>query len=131
MRALELILKLDKLKPNDIDDDIKKTWLTNAFWQVVTEIIDKHEGAKDHSEYDLEDLLGSLVVKTSTDLLVDEPYDELYVYYMKAQIDLAYDETDKYNKHMMLFNTAFDNFAKHYRQNHRPIGVKSFTYYGG
>ena len=132
MTAVELIVKLDKLKANDIDVDIKRTWLTNVFWQVVTEIIDKAEDAKPHSDYEMTTAsAGSKVVKMDTDLLVDEPYDELYVYYMMAQIDLAYDETDKYNKHMMLFNSAFQTFAKHYRRNHKPKGVKKFKYYGG
>ena len=131
MTAVELIVKLDKLKANDIAVDIKRTWLTNVFWQVVTEIIDKAEDAKPHSEYKMTSLLGSKVVDMDTDLLVEEPYDELYVYYLMAQIDLAYDETDKYNKHMMLFNSAFQTFAKHYRRNHKPKGVKKFKYYGG
>lgn len=137
LTVFELKLKLQTLQPNDFDDElgadnIKRTWLTNVFWQVVTEIIDRSEDAKDHSEYELDKTsVGKEVVAMDTDLLVDEPYDELYVYYMMAQVALAYGETDDYNSYMILFNDTFDAFAKHYRRNHKPKGVKNFKYYGG
>lgn len=138
MNVIELIMKLHTLQPNDFGEtmsgnDIKMTWLTDAFWRVVNEIIDKSENAKPHSEYELDTILGAgiEVVTLSTDLLVDPPYDELYVYYMMAQLDLAYGETDKYNKHIILFDDAFNAFAKYYRQKYKPVGPKQFKYYGG
>lgn len=138
MKAMELMLKLSQLHPGYEDfektfagPDIKLTWLTDVFWRVVNEIIDKSENAKPHSEYEFREKAGMKVVTPDTDLLVEAPYDELYVYYLMAQLDLAYGETDKYNKHIILFDDAFNAFAKYYRQKHKPIGPKQFKYYGG
>lgn len=133
MTLMELILKVDKLAPNDIEYDIKRSWVYSVYWQVIREIFEDSEGSKDLSEYESNAESNGAVkyLKIGTDLLVDEPYDELYVHYMMAQINLSYDETDKYNKYMILYRDAFDEFAKSYRRKHRSKGVKNFSYYGG
>lgn len=45
-------------------------------------------------------------------LLVTEPYDEIYDFYLMARMDLAQNELDSYQNNMTLYNAAWSDLAK-------------------
>ena len=125
MKIIDAISKVDDLKPNRYDEEHKVGWLSNLDLRVKNEIIDTHEGASETSftGYNLD-------VDKNTELLVPAPYDEMYIHWLMAQIDLANGEYNKYNAEITMFNTEWEDYAKHYNHTHMPItqGKKRFLF---
>lgn len=55
-----------------------------------------------------------------TDLLVQPPYDGLYLHYLCAKVDLLMQEYQSANTEMTVFNGLYDEYAKWYRRAHLP-----------
>ena len=56
------------------------------------------------------------------ELLVGAPYGEdLYYYYLQAMIAAENSETQRYNKRMTMFNSAYTGWADFYARTHRPL----------
>lgn len=113
----EAIKEIDTLKPNAYPEDIKLRWLSRIDGTIKREVIDTHEGgdAMPFAAYS-EDQLGQGV-----QLLVPEPYSELYVHYLACQIDLSNAETARYNNSSIVFNTAYQTFTDWYNRTHIPL----------
>lgn len=119
MKILEAITKIDTLKPNTYTQTEKIKWLSTLDGIVKKEIIDTHEGAEgivfngydDNTELD-------------TELLVSDPYSDVYLRYLEAQIDYANGEYGKYNNSMSMYNTAYSTFERFYNRTHMPKGKK-------
>ena len=125
MKIIDAISKVDDLKPNRYDEEHKVGWLSNLDLRVKNEIIDTHEGANETSftGYNVD-------IDKDTELLVPAPYDEMYIHWLMAQIDLANGEYNKYNAEITMFNTEWEDYAKHYNRTHMPItqGKKRFLF---
>lgn len=123
MTIQEALEKVDKLKPNQFEEAEKIRWLSDLDARVKAEIIDNHEGADKiaFNGYD---------EKTNRDtvLLVPEPYSELYLLYLAAQIDFYNAEYTRYNNSMVMFNTMYDDFAVYYNRTHMPIQRAKIRY---
>ena len=115
MKIIEAINKIDALMPNSYNLGDKIRWLSNLDGTVKQNIIDKFVGSENvsfegyNAETDLE-----------TELLVPAPYDEMYVYWLQAQIDYWNQELSKYNNSVAMYNTAYSEFERWYIRNHMP-----------
>ena len=116
MKINEAINRLDSLKFNTYKQDDKIDWLSRLDNMVKKQIIDTHEGAESVS-------FTGYTADTPLDtvLLVPAPYDEVYLRWMEAQIDYHNGEYDKYNNAIIMFNTAFEAYQKHYNSAHKPV----------
>ena len=116
MTIIEAINRLDALKFNTYSQTDKIEWLSRLDSMVKRMIIDTHEGYQNVSfnGYTAETPL-------ETVLLVPAPYDEVYLRWMEAQIDYHNGEYDKYNNSIIMYNTAFESYAKYYKLHHMPI----------
>lgn len=116
MKIIDAITRLDALKFNTYTQDDKVQWLSRLDSMVKKQIIDTHEAAEalSFSEYTAD-------TPTDTVLLVPAPYDEVYLRWMEAQIDYHNGEYDKYNNAIIMFNTAFEAYQKHYNSAHKPV----------
>lgn len=119
MTIIEMITDVDALKPNGYDPNYKVQWLSQLDGRVKKEIIDTHEGGEDISftEYNAD-------TPPDTKLLVQPPYDDMYRYWLEAQIDYLNGEYAKYNNSMAMFNTAYSAFERYYNRTHMPVGNK-------
>lgn len=115
MTIIQAINNIDALKGNACSQDQKVQWLSRVDGMVKRLIIDVHEGAEKipFTHYDKD-------TDTGTQLLVPEPFDELYTRYLEAQIDLINGEIERYNNAIDLFNTAFKAYSSYYTRNHKP-----------
>ena len=89
-------------------------WLKNLDITIKTEIHDTSEGedqAVNFNSYD-----------GSTVLLVPEPYCELYIAYLCAEIDRTIGEINRYNNEMSIFENLYRNYAAFYNRTHTPKG---------
>ena len=108
---------VDTLQPNAFSRAEKITWLSRAEGIVKTMILDTCQDAPEFSGYTPE-------TDPDTALLVPEPFDELYLRYLQAQMDSANGELTHYANAAALFNTALQAYRNHYIRTHKPLGVR-------
>ena len=53
-------------------------------------------------------------------LLVNPPYDGMYLHYLCAKLDMMMQEYDSANTEMAVFTGLYEEYAKWYRRTHRP-----------
>lgn len=118
MTINEAITKIDSLKHNTYAIEDKLDWLSRLDSMVKRLIIDTHEGAEEitFSGYDES-------TDPETVLLVPEPYDEVYLRWMEAQIDYHNGEYDKYNNSITMFNASYGSYQNYYNRMHMPIST--------
>ena len=122
MTIIEVISEVDALHPNSFGQSNKIAWLSNLDGRIKDEIIDIHEGGDDapFNGYNDDDI--------DVELIVPRPYDEVYRYWLEAQLDYANGEYTKYNNSMAMFNNAYSAFERHYHKTHMPKG-KSLKFF--
>ena len=52
-------------------------------------------------------------------VLVEDKYDDLYMYYVFAHYDLLYQDTESYSNNMILYNNTLKELSCEFRRNHR------------
>ena len=110
------ITNVDRLKPNQYTDTMKVKWLSKLDGQIYKEVFLTHEGneVKAFNGYD--------DAAQDTVLLVPYPFDEdIYTYFLQAQIDKENGEMGKYNQNITLYNNAYRNFQNDYNRTHMPL----------
>jgi hypothetical protein len=104
-------------------------WISNLEERIIHEVIETHElhegeqpGREDPDGKPSEFHAYSEEDK-DVELLVPDPYSELYVYYIFSMIDFHNGETDRYSNSMIMYNNAYSNWFNHYNRTHMPKGV--------
>ena len=119
MTIIEAINRLDALKPNGYEQSQKVRWLSDLDGIIQTELIDTHEGTGNARFTGYDD-----TTPLDTVLLVPAPYDDIYRYYLEAQIDYANNEYGRYNNSISMYNTAYAAFERWYNRMNLPKGKK-------
>ena len=119
MTLIEAINRINVLKPNTYSQEEKVSWLSTIDGIIKKEIIDTHEGA-DEVIFNGYDEFTDL----STVLLVPEPYEDVYLRWLEAQIDYANGEYARYNNVMKAYNNAYSSCFRYYNKTHMPLGKK-------
>ena len=107
-----MLLQVDALLPNQSTAEEKRRWLKQAEGFVIEEVIKVHEGGENcrlPEEW-----------SDDTELLVAAPYDELYRYYVEAQIHYANGEMNRYNNACTAWNNALLTYRDCYCRSHLP-----------
>lgn len=116
MTIMDVIYRIDELKPNSYSQPEKIKWLSSLDGMIKSEIIDTHEGGEDKAfEGYKED------ADLNTVLLVPYPYDDIYLRWLEAQIDYTNGEYGKYNNSIVAFNDAYMNYQRYYNRINMPI----------
>lgn len=120
MTIQEAIDRVDELKPNQYTDAEKLKWLSELDGRVDRDILSNYEGYVPgaYEEYDEE-------TDPNMELLVEPPYDEMYIHFLMSKIDYHNAEYTRYNNSANMFNTMFAGYAQEYLKTHMPIR-KSF-----
>lgn len=123
MTIMDALYRIDELKPNSYSQTEKIKWLSSLDGVIKSEILDTHEGGEDiaFSGYDEN-------ADLTTKLLVDAPYDDIYLKWLEAQIDYSNGEYGKYNNSLVAYNDAYDLYHRYYNRTHMPKGTK-FRYF--
>lgn len=117
MTIYEAIDNLDEKKPNMMSNRLKIAALSRLDGLIFEEIIKKHAGREEY-----ENFTGyTEATDPGTELLAPWPYDEMYVYWLMAEVDQQTMETDKYNNDMIMFNQKYEMFHDFWRRNHMPL----------
>lgn len=102
-----------------LQDKIK--WLSRLDLRIKQEIIDTHERNAGEEEssfdgYDEDDL--------EAELLVDEPYAEMYIHWLEAQIDYNNAELESFNASNAMFESVYSAFRNNYNASHMAKGQR-------
>lgn len=119
MTIIEAIDRIDALKPNSYTHEEKVAWLSQLDGIVVKEVINTHEDSEgiEFNGYDEN-------TDDDTVMLIEPPYDSVYITWLEARIDYANAEYGKYNNSMAMYNTEFTAYANYYNRHHMPLGSK-------
>ena len=120
MKIIEVINRIDTIKPNTYTEREKIYWLSVLDGHIKNDIIDTHEGGENIS---FEGYNENTDVYT-TELLAPAPYDEMYLYWLECKIDYYNGEMVRYNNSITMFNTIYEGFAQFYNREHKPSGGK-------
>lgn len=112
MKLLEAIEKVKADKPNAYSEEQLVSWLNQLEKMVQSEIMALD--GEDIKEYTWKE-------DGDTDLLIPEPYDDTYMYYLKAMIDYNDKEYTSYNYNSQLFNSSYRTFASWYKRKYGTV----------
>lgn len=125
MKIIEAINRIDALKHNTYTQSDKVRWLSLLDNMVKKHVIDTHEVDK---EVEFNGYNDSTDIN-ATDLLVEAPYDEMYLLWLESKIDYYNGEYARYNNSVEMFNTSYETYKKYYNRTHMPKG-KKMNYFG-
>ena len=104
----DVIASVDALKPNAYTEAQKTAWITEIDGKISLEI---HR----LKEY-----------RPAAKLVVPRPYSRLYELYAIAQINFHDGDYDSFANSMVMFNSALDDYAKHYQRTKTPAKEAGF-----
>ena len=114
MKLTEAITRIDKLKSNPYDRAEKVAWLSCLDGLAWLQTRKTHgRRAKAFVPYNEN-------TPDDTELLIPAPYEEVYLWWLAAQIDYHNGEFTRYNNAIALFNTGFSAYVDGYHRSHRP-----------
>lgn len=116
----EVIATVDSMKPNSFEEEQKKKWIEQVEITILEELVKACERKEESGEADYTD--------NETVLVIPVPYDDVYRYYVEAQIDYGNGEIDKYNNSMGMFNQAYETMSGWYIRNHMPLQKGKFNF---
>lgn len=115
--AIELV---DALRPNQYEREMKIRWLSKLDGNVFLEVFATHAGTPLNS-------FDGYTADTDgdTQLLIPFPYDEdIYNYFLQAQIDKENGEVSKYNQSITMYNTVYEAFQVWWHKTHMPLAQR-------
>ena len=129
MTLRECIDQVDKMKPNKYSEEDKVRWLSEVEHSVYHDIILTHKPPRfkkpeewvRYSQFTTDDM--------DKELIAPFPYDNLYPAFLKMKIDEENQETARYNVSAVMFNSYFDNYAKHINLTRMPAGRNAYHIY--
>ena len=147
MTIAGVLAQLDALKPHEYGEDVVIGWLADVEQLVLNEVMCGHWPRRKPPEKPIiiiepvEDGENSgeseeekpeeppkwppdrytTATPSDTVLLVPEPYSELYLHYLCAQVDFHNAETLRYANSMQMFSAALTQFANWYNRTHMPM----------
>lgn len=138
MTVAGMIQQYNAERPNSVDDAIKIGWLRKVEQMIIKEVIDQHEHDLNASdELELSVIGSTLYIKPSgdladhintfgmdTELLVPEPYDDLYGFYLDQKI--AYNNNDMrlYNAAATQYNNALLTYQQYFNRTYATKQTK-------
>ena len=113
MTVQQAITYLDDVKPNAFSQAVKLRWLSAIEGRIAVEVfLMAPEEVEENCAFTSSDL--------SRTLLVGLPYDDLYTWYLQAQVDLANGEYDRARNTMAVFNALWSQFVCWFSQRYDP-----------
>lgn len=112
----QLTKRLMALKPHTFTAGEVMEWIANAEGMFYADCVQTHDNPDSlaYEGYTAE-------TPDSTELLAPSPYDEFYLYYLMAQVDLHNLEYDKYNNSAALFNAAKRDLLAFWNRTYMPV----------
>jgi len=125
MTINEVIAEIDILKPNMYGEKEKIKWLSRLDARIYNEIICTHKYNEGEEEISF---TGYTEDDGETALIAGEPYDEMYVRWLEAQMDYSNMEYENFNNANAVFESIYREYANAYNRAHMPKGTGKIYY---
>lgn len=116
MYLLDALDKANKVRPNAAHDDIKVRLLFQNVEGDVADMLGMEPPEYDYNPNDPQDI----------ELLMPFPYDDIYLWFLCAQIDIMNEESQLYADDMTVFNRAWARAQAYYRRQTRGFSKKNW-----
>jgi len=107
---------IDERKPNGFSAAEKIAWLTRADGMIKAKILDGYR-----QQTPIAFVGYTEDTDPETQLLVPEPYCEVYPLWLEAQMDAVNSETARYNNAIVKYNDWLSAFRNDYNRTHTPV----------
>lgn len=114
MKIKEVLEKVNFNRPNAFGKPLKVMWLSELDAQLAAEVFMMSPEDQQQFRY-------SPVGDMQTELLVNFPYDRMYVMYLIAKIDQLNGEYSNYLNSAAIFNDAYSDFVIYFASNYEPV----------
>jgi len=135
MTVAGLIEQYNTERPNQVADELKVGWLKRCEQMLINEIYSSHEhDLEDEKKMTLTVSGSTLVIGSSgsfeehingfdmdTELLVKEPYDELYLHYLDQKVAYNNNDMKRYNAASALYNNALLVYQQYFNRTYKTI----------
>lgn len=117
MTIQEAIRTLDEMKPNAMSPWLKIKNLTTVEQLIHSEVVMRHV----HTPEQEERPVYTEETDPLTELIIPDPYSDVYVKWLMCEADRQNQEDGRYNVDRAHFENAWDTMADWYTRTHRPI----------
>ena len=107
-KAIEII---DRLKPNSYSEEDKLRWINELDGMVQRLVIQSDKGMQYSYPEDMD-----------KELLIPDPFEDVYPLYLEAKIDYYNREYGNYNNSVMMFDARYSEYKKAYIREHAARG---------
>lgn len=120
MKVLEAIEIADDIVRNTISEDRKIKWLKALDGKVYLDVFNTHENITLTDNSWTKHILGDTLTDTMGDLIIEFPYDELYINYLLSKIYIEVNEIERANNAMLLFNDEYKEYKNYINRTFVP-----------
>lgn len=124
MTILEALDTINRMKPNTYDNHTMIKWLSTLDGLIFRQVISTHEQTLEEGEEPMTFEGYTDDTPLSTELIVGEPYDEIYASWLEAKIDYANGDIQKYNNSVVHYNDIYQSYVDDYNRTHMPLTNK-------
>ena len=120
MTVAGMIEQIDLERPNSVEDSVKRDWLRKCEANLLDAVIllrTPLEGEKTPEEW--QEYLDTF--SFDSEMILKEPYDDLYIHYIDQRMALNNNDTKRYNVASRLHDNMFLAFQQKYNREHLPI----------
>lgn len=108
MTLKEVYDEVQRQKPNAFTEAEITQWISNIEIQIAREI------------YHVDSIEYSWTADQNTELLMEAPFEDIYVLYVMAQIDFRNGDYSRYNNELSQFDQRFTDAQASYLRRHKP-----------
>ena len=106
-------------RPNSIEDSVKMDFLRKCEANLINNVILLYEpGVGERTEEEWQEYLDAFDL--DTEMILGEPFDDLYIYYLDQRIALNNNDTKRYNVATRLYDNMLLAFKQKYNREHFP-----------
>lgn len=119
MNVVGMIDQYNLERPNSVEDSVKKDFLRKCEANLIENVIllyDPLTGERTEEEW--QEYLDSFDYESN--LILDEPFDDLYIYYLDQRLALNNNDMKRYNAASRLFDNMLLAFKQKYNREHFP-----------
>lgn len=119
MKVAGMIEQYNMERPNSVEDSVKRDFLRKCEANIIENVILLYEPAiGERTEEEWQEYLDEFGY--DTDMILSEPFDDLYIHYLDQRIALNNNDTKRYNIATRLFDNMFLAFKQKYNREHFP-----------
>ena len=110
-------------RPNSVEDSVKKEFLRKCEANIIDSVILLYEpGIGERTAEEWQEYLDTFGY--DTELILKEPYDDIYVYWVDQRISLNNNDKARYNAASRLFDNMLLSFKQKYNREHYPTQTR-------